>query len=230
MTYQAAMLSARPASSEATLITVREAGRRVEGRWLWRDLNFDVASGTRLGLTGPSGSGKTLLLRALAGLDELDAGTISFRGRPLEDWSMPDYRAHVMYLAQAPALMEGTVEDNLRAIFAFDVHGAKTYNPSWVDAHLALLGRDDGFLARESRLLSGGEQQMTAFLRALQLDPDVLLLDEPTASLDARSTQRIEDLVTAWLDEEPGRAAVWTSHQPDQIERMTTRRIDLAQR
>ena len=213
---------------ETALLSVREAGRRVGDRWIWRGLTFALDEGARLGLTGPSGSGKTLLLRALAGLDALDEGAVTFRGRSLADWSMPDYRAHVTYLAQAPALMEGTVEHALRSVFAFSVHQAKAYDPAWVRDHLALLGRDDGFLRRETRLLSGGEQQMTAFLRALQLGPDVLLLDEPTASLDERSTRRIEDLVAAWLDEAPGRAAVWTSHQPEQIDRMTTRRIDLA--
>jgi putative ABC transport system ATP-binding protein len=217
-----------PAHENGALLRVVEAGRRVGGSWAWRGLHFSVEPGARLAVTGPSGSGKTLLLRALAGLDPLDEGTVAFRGRPFTAWRMPQYRARVVYLPQAPALTEGTVADNLQSVFTFAVHHGRAFDEAWVLRHLALLGREPDFLGRSTAVLSGGERQLVAFLRALQIAPEVLLLDEPTASLDAESTAQIERLVAQWQAEQPGRAVLWTSHRPAQLARVTDRRIDLA--
>ena len=221
------MQPARADTSPEILLAVREAGRRIEGCWIWRGVSFELRSGDRLGIAGPSGSGKTLLFRALAGLDRLNEGIIRYRDLPLTEWTLPEYRARVLYLMQTPALLEGTVEDNLRVVFDFGVHRTRAFDLDWIGCHLKSLGRDEALLQRPAHALSGGEQQIVAFLRALQLEPDVLLLDEPTAHVDAECTRQIEHLVTTWLAEKPTRAAIWTSHQPDQLDRMTDRRIDL---
>lgn len=133
-----------------------------------------------------------------------------------------------MYLAQSPAFVEGTVEDNLRVVFAFKVHQDKVYDRAWVLRRLKGLGFSEGFLDRDTSVLSGGEQQIVALLRALQLGPQVLLLDEPTANLDARRTSQIETLLNSWLETHAEAALLWTSHDAAQIERMTTRQFDLA--
>ena len=211
----------------APLLDIRDAGRRIDDGWIWQELSFRVAGGDRLAIVGPSGSGKTLLLRALAGLDRLDAGTIIFQGTALADLALPAYRARVVYLPQRPALLEGTVEANLRAVFDLDVHADKHYDADRIAGRLDILDRDAAFLERKTGVLSGGEQQMVAFLRALQVEPAVLLLDEPTASIDAANTRQIEALVADWLDADAGRAVLWTSHAPDQIARVTDRQIEL---
>lgn len=210
------------------LLTLRDAGRRIEEQWIWRGLSLDLGAGDRIGVAGPSGSGKTLLLRALAGLDRLDEGRLVFDGTPLDDWDLPRYRARVVYLTQRPALTAASVEANLRLVFAFGVHEDRHYDPEQIQQWLAVLERDASFLDRSTTVLSGGEQQMVAFLRALQIEPDVLLLDEPTASIDEANTRRIETLVTAWLEERAGRAVLWTSHQPEQLRRVTDRHLDLS--
>ena len=210
------------------LLALHGAGRRIEGRWIWRELTLTLGAGDRLGVAGPSGSGKTLLLRALAGLDRLDEGRIMFDGKALDDWELPAYRARVVYLTQRPALIEGSVDDNLRLVFEFGVHADRRYDAGQIRHWLDVLERDASFLGRDTAVLSGGEQQMVAFLRALQLEPRVLLLDEPTASVDEANTRRIEALVGTWLQEGTGRAVIWTSHQPEQLRRVTGRRIDLA--
>lgn len=213
--------------ARAPLLDVRDAGRRIDDGWIWRGLSFRVAGGDRLAIVGPSGSGKTLLLRTLAGLDRLDAGAIQFRSTALTEQALPAYRARVVYLPQRPALLEGTVEANLRVVFDLGVHADKQYDADRIAERLAILDRDAAFLERKTGVLSGGEQQMVAFLRALQIEPAVLLLDEPTASIDAANTRQIEALVADWLEADAGRAVLWTSHAPDQIARVTDRQIDL---
>lgn len=208
-------------------LTVDAAGRRIDSGWLWRGVSFEVAAGERLGVRGPSGSGKSLLLRALSGLDPLDEGSVTFEGRTLTDWPLPAYRARVMLVPQQPALLEGTVEDNLRAAFALEAHRDHTYDAERLREALRALGRGEDFLARRVAVLSGGEQQIAAFLRAVQLDPRVLLLDEPTASLDPQAAAEVERLVDRWHAADPGRASIWTSHSAEQRGRVTTREISL---
>jgi putative ABC transport system ATP-binding protein len=198
------------------------------GGWLIRGVNLSVGFGERLGVLGPSGAGKTVLLRAIARLDPLDEGAIRWDGREVRGEAVPDYRKRVIYLHQRPALLEGTVEDNLRHPFALKAHRDRAFDPRMAEDLLARLGREPGFLAKSSRDLSGGESQLVGLVRALQLDPTVLLLDEPTASLDPATTRAVERLLDDWMAANPAsRALVWVSHDADQVQRMTGRRVHL---
>lgn len=212
---------------EPPLLAVRDAGRRIGEKWIWRGIQLVLQPGDRLGVTGPSGSGKSLFFRAVAGLDRLDEGDVQYRGASIEPSNLPEYRSKVVYLMQMPALFEGTVEENLRAVFDFRVHRRLHFESEWTRRRLASLGRDETFLQRRAERLSGGERQLVAFLRALQLDPEVLLLDEPTANLDTEGTRQIEALVASWLREDGIRAAMWSSHRGDQLDRVANRRLDI---
>ena len=200
---------------------------RLGDRTLWRDLDLILHAGERLAVAGASGSGKTLLLRTLAGLEPLQAGDLIFQDRPLSDWSMPAYRARVIYVPQRPGLPEGPVENALRAPFHFAVHRQQRYSADHAQELLAMLGRDGTFLQQRTERLSGGEAQIVAMVRALLLDPDVLLLDEPTASLDAGAVAAVEALVIRWMREQPQRAWVWTSHDRKQLQRTSDRVLTL---
>ncbi|MEM1116152.1 MAG: ATP-binding cassette domain-containing protein [Bacteroidota bacterium] len=211
-----------------SLLSVYDGGRSVGGRWVWRALDLRLGAGERLAVVGPSGSGKTLLLRALAGLDRLDEGEVRWEGRVPEADGLPAHRARVGYLSQTPALFAGTVADNLRAPFDLGVHAGRAYDPEAACRALDRLGRRAAFLDQGVDGLSGGERQLAQLLRAMQAAPQVLLLDEPTASLDTAATAEVEALVADYLAAEAGRAAVWTSHDPAQLDRATDRRLNLA--
>jgi putative ABC transport system ATP-binding protein len=199
--------------------------RRVEdGGWLVRGIDLEVGAADRLAILGPSGAGKTVLLRALARLDPLDEGEITWNGHAVRGDSVPPFRKAVVYLHQRPALFDGSVEDNLRQPFALGVHRAARFDADRVISLLESLGRDRAFLDKSHRDLSGGEAQVVALIRVLQLDPSVLLLDEATSSLDRTTARAVEDLLSRWLAEHPeARGLVWVTHDAEQAERVVHR-------
>jgi putative ABC transport system ATP-binding protein len=210
------------------LLDARGIGRhRVEdGGWLLREVDVAVRPGDRVAVLGPSGAGKTLLLRALAMLDPLDEGTVLWNGHAVRGEAVPSFRGAVVYVHQRPALFEGSVEANLRHPFAFKAHRKRRFDRARIIGLLEGLGRDATFLEKSHGDLSGGEAQVVALLRAIQLDPEVLLLDEPTASLDREAARAVEGLVGRWLAEAVGaRAYVWVTHDPEQAQRVAHRSL-----
>lgn len=219
------------ASPAPVIISAQGVGRRDTrtGQWLLQPTDFRLQGGERVALTGRSGAGKSVLLRALALLDPLDSGSLAWRGALLARDAIPGYRRHICYLGQRAALFDGTVEDNLRYPYSLKVSGRQAFDRQQVLALLEQAGRGEAFLAQRASELSGGEAQVTALVRTLQLQPQVLLLDEPTASLDPESAQRIEQLVGHWLHADTAaRAFVWVSHDPQQALRVSNRRLQIA--
>jgi tungstate transport system ATP-binding protein len=153
------------------------------------DISLTLSPGAPTVLIGPNGSGKTTLLRAAMGLIPVTRGRVTWGGR---DASPPDRRA---ILFQRPVMLRRSTGDNVRyALAAAGVPRTARYDRA--PELLALVGLE-GFDQRPARRLSGGEQQRLALARALARDPEVLFLDEPTASLDPAATKAIEDIVRA---------------------------------
>jgi putative ABC transport system ATP-binding protein len=202
-------------------------GRRIEDAWIWREVDVQLDAGENLAIVGPTGAGKSLLLRCLAGLDAADEGRIAIDDKPIDEWQMPAYRARIVYVHQRPALWEGTVDDNLRAVFHLTAHRSKGYKHPEAIRRLETFDRDAAFLGKNAADLSGGEAQIVALIRALSVEPSVLLLDEPSASMDATAPEQAENLVARWVDEAPGRASVWTSHDGAQVKRVADRTLTL---
>jgi putative ABC transport system ATP-binding protein len=196
------------------------------GNWLLDHVSVEIRAGERTVISGPSGAGKTLLLRAMAMLDPVDAGTVLWPDRPVPREAVPRFRASVVYCHQRPAMLASTVEESLRRPYDLKIHRGISFDRPWIVERLGRLGRPNFFLDQPVANLSGGEMQMVALLRALQLAPQILLLDEPTAALDPKSSAEVEKLVVDWVETSPGmRALVWVSHDVDQGDRVATRRI-----
>lgn len=196
-------------------------------RILWQHLGFNLNPGERLAVAAASGRGKTVLLRVLSGLSSPTSGTIRFQGQSVTQWPMPAYRSHVMLLAQQPFRDPGTVENNLTRAFQFKSQTSRRYDRNQALRWLEPLGRDEQFLDRSMDHLSGGEAQIVAILRALLLEPTVLLLDEPTSALDARGQSEVELLLNRWLKSEPQHAWIWTTHDEAQRQRMSDKVLRL---
>jgi putative ABC transport system ATP-binding protein len=197
-------------------------------RWLLRDVSLAIYPGDRLAVAGPSGSGKTLLLRAMAVLDPIDHGQVAWMSQAVRHDRVPRFRAKAMYLHQRPALLDDTVEAALRQPFALRVHRDKRFERERAVTQLTQLGRDASFLTQRVADLSGGEAQLTALVRALQLDPTVLLLDEPTSALDPETARAVEGLLVDWVAEAASsRAWAWVTHDVAQAGRIAERTVRL---
>ena len=150
-------------------------------------VSLAFAAGAPAVLIGPNGAGKTTLLRLLMGLVAPVRGRVTWGGREAAE---PTHRAIVF---QRPAMLRRSAAGNIRyALAAAGVPRAK--RASRVDELAAAVGLL-GLGSRPARKLSGGEQQRLALARALAREPQILLLDEPTASLDPAATKAIEDVI-----------------------------------
>ena len=156
------------------------------------NVDFEVPSGSLTALLGPSGSGKSTLLRAIAGLDHPDTGTITINGRDVTHVS-PQRRDIGFVFQHYAAFKHLTVRENVG--FGLKIRKRpKSEIKEKVDNLLEIVGLS-GFQGRYPNQLSGGQRQRMALARALAVDPQVLLLDEPFGALDAK----VREDLRAWL-------------------------------
>jgi ABC-type iron transport system FetAB ATPase subunit len=162
-----------------------------------------IEPGATLAITGPSGAGKSLLLRMVADLDPND-GEALLDGHPRQNFTAPEWRRRVTYTAAEPGWWHDTVGEHFATIPTADAEA---------------LDLRPGIFAEQVRLCSTGERQRLALLRALANTPAVLLLDEPTAALDAANVARVEALLQTHLAR--GMTLLLVTHDPAQATRLT---------
>lgn len=188
------------------------------------NISVSIFPGDRISLEGSSGSGKSLFLRSISLLEIIDTGLILWEAKPILPTEIPLYRSHVIYLHQQASLGEATVEECLRQVFSLKIHRKKEFPLSLIKTYLEEIGFSESFLQKNVTQLSGGEAQVTALLRAIQLKPQILLLDEPTAALDDTKTTVVETIVDLWLKEASGaRAYIWVTHNKSQANRVSNK-------
>lgn len=170
-------------------------------------------SGTIYGITGDNGAGKTTLLKIIAGLERYDAGEILYSGVPLEQGMMKK----ITYLSQTPYLMRTSVYENI--VYPLKI---RNVDPMTIQKKVAHIMDELQITELKNQLatqLSGGESQKVALARALVFDPEVLLLDEPTASIDPATIETIEEAITK-RNKRQKMTVIMISHNMDQVKRM----------
>ena len=184
---------------------LRIAGLRSDGLG---PIDLELDAGECVCLSGPSGAGKTRLLRALADLDPHD-GTVELDGEAAERIHPAAWRRQVGLLPADCRWWAETVGEH----FAGDARQL-----------LPKVGLSEASLDWNIERLSSGERQRLGLLRLLANTPKVLLLDEPTANLDARNAERIEALIAEYRREHAA-AVIWVSHDPEQVARVADRQL-----
>ncbi|WP_433945762.1 sulfate/molybdate ABC transporter ATP-binding protein [Paenibacillus sp. SN-8-1] len=177
-----------------------------------KDVSFGIQKGQLIGLLGPSGGGKTSILRMLAGLESPDSGEILFHGQRVNHLT-PQERG-IGFVFQSYALFKHmTVFDNI----AFGLKVKKAPKDSIRDRVMELVELTGlkGFEHRYPHQLSGGQRQRVAFARALAPEPQLLLLDEPFAAIDAKIRQELRSWLRE-LIERVGITSIFVTHDQDE--------------
>jgi len=196
-----------------------------KGPVLLKDFDLDLSKQKWLGIIGPSGCGKTSLLRTLAGLINPIEGKILLHGKSPQAWGWPHYRRQVLYIFQKPIVNDDSLFNNLKRPFQF--HSAKKEFP--LERAKELLERLDlkeDLWQKNARNLSVGEQQRMVLIRALLLQPKVLLFDEPTSALDEKRVDAVETLLKEETEKED-MGVILVTHQKKQAHRLCSQIISL---
>jgi len=188
-----------------------------ENKVILDNISLKINKRKTLGLIGPTGSGKTSLLRIINMLDEPSSGEIHYNGKQITSKDFLRIRRKIAMVFQKPIVFKGSVFDNI-------YYGLKIRNKDKRESKqeildlLKMIGLE-GYQNRKASTLSGGEIQRVALARALVLNPEILLLDEPTANLDPCSTEKIEEIIES-LQKTTNMAIIISTHNLIQGQRI----------
>jgi len=194
------------------LLQVQGLSLSIHGRVLIDTVNCVLEAGYRTVLLGPNGAGKSILLRLLCGLMKADTGAIRWQGQMLDTV----VRRRLAMVFQRPVLLRRSVASNLQ--FVLSNRGLSREECKQRVEEGLRLARLQSVADQPARLLSGGEQQRLALARALITNPEVLLLDEPTASLDPASMQAVEAIIQSAHSQ--GIKIIFVTHDVGQVRRL----------
>jgi ABC-type protease/lipase transport system fused ATPase/permease subunit len=218
------LLKAMPERSEplplrrpASTFSVQSVGVTPPGdkRAVVRDISFQLAAGSGIGIIGPSGSGKSCLIRALVGVWTPIQGRVRLDGASLDQWVPEMLGRHIGYLPQDVELFAGTVAENIARFRTGDDPDMVIEAATLAGVHELILALPNGYdttVGDRGAVLSAGQRQRVGLARALYGDPFLVVLDEPNSNLDAEGEAA---LVKALLSvRERGGIAVVAAHRP----------------
>lgn len=201
------------------LIELDGIGRQADGKVILRGVDLKIEASEVLAVIGPTGAGKTTLLRLIDLLDAPSTGHIHFDGVDVTRSRQQRFaaRRRMALVQQKPIVFSMDVFSNIACGLRWRGRPPLTIREK-VEQALDLIGMAD-YRHRDARTLSGGEMQRIAIARALVTEPEVLLLDEPTANLDPVSTARIEEVLGRVIREKRA-TVVMTTHDMSQGQRL----------
>ena len=168
------------------------------GQTVIQDINLKISKNDLIVIKGESGAGKSTLLKLFNRFCDYPRGKILYNNRELKELRIEELRREIIYLPQLPVMKEGTIEENLSFPFTFKAHKGKRFDQvnsrKWLDCFQLDLPTDTDALK-----LSIGQKQRIALIRAMILLPEVLLLDEPVASLDKNNRKVIEQKIESLI-------------------------------
>ncbi|HEY1115263.1 MAG TPA: ABC transporter ATP-binding protein [Chitinophagaceae bacterium] len=195
------------------MIQVKNIDKRFRKLHALNDVSLQFNKGQVISLIGPNGSGKTTLIKSILGLVKPDSGAILFNDTPItEDVA---YRAHIGYMPQI-----GRYPDNMKIGQIFEMIRNVRSSEQKVDEDLYYQFKLDTLLEKPMRTLSGGTRQKVSAALAFLFDPQVLILDEPTAGLDPLSSEILKEKILS--EKEKGKLILITSHVLSDLEELTT--------
>jgi ABC-type multidrug transport system fused ATPase/permease subunit len=178
-----------------------------------KGINLDIAPGSKVALVGASGSGKTTMVALLQRFYKLQRGRIEINGQSISDIPLSAYRRNVAIVPQEVLLFGGTIEENIRygkpnATQEEIIAAAKQANAwEFIDSFPEKL---ETIVGERGIKLSGGQRQRVAIARAILKDPDILILDEATSSLDAESERNVQEALNSLME---GRTSIIIAHR-----------------
>jgi len=198
-------------------LEVRGLSKEYPSKSALRNISFTLEKGKALGIIGPSGSGKTTLLRLINLLETPTSGEIIFAGTSLTKTSDLRIRRRMQMVFQNPVLFKRSVYDNVA--YGLRVRGEKESQVrKRTTEAIALVGLT-GFERRTATTLSGGEAQRVVLARAIVAEPELLLLDEPTANLDPANVALMEKVISR-VNRERDTTVIMATHTMFQAERL----------
>jgi putative ABC transport system ATP-binding protein len=196
-----------------SILSLTDISYQVEQRQILNKVNLEVQAGDFLTLTGPSGGGKSTLLKIIASLISPSDGEIIFQGQNQRDYEITTYRQLVSYCFQQPSLFGQTVADNLQ--FPFVIRNEASSQVQ-IEQALTKVNLPTSYLNKNITELSGGEKQRVALLRNTMFLPKILLLDEVTVGLDARSIEIVHQFIKQ-LWQEAGLTIIQITHNQTEL-------------
>jgi tungstate transport system ATP-binding protein len=197
--------------------------KEYSGRQVLKDINFKVQNGEIFVLVGPNGAGKTTLLRILDLLEEPSSGTVLFDGTQLNYYSAKHrlaLRRRIGMVFQQTVLFNMSVFDNVA--YGLRVKGESDKSVKQRVGEALELVQLSGFEQKNALALSGGEAQRVALAQALVIEPELLLLDEPTANLDPRNVSIVEEALSC-VNREKKTTMIMATHNMLQAENLAQR-------